>query len=249
MSNVYGISVVYKTWDSSPEIGRDWVCNNGELFDKWFIVTQTDDWVTIQLFNNIDNTELLFYPLTGTTNYMPEVGNLVVKSTPGGPVYKKFNIHKEKILFNKGGGIRAAQSYISNIANYNDKIIILDGDILLDKKKFSYVRGINLLDDTIYGCNRRDYTSYDDYVNNVGRDYGRNKCVDGYFQMYKHADGQYQYSHSYTAGGCDVMFTRLFDSTSLLDMDCHHIGYKGSDANFGATIDYKKQTVGWSGTG
>ena len=144
MNNIYGITVS-KNYSDFLYYS---IKKNHTLFRKWYIVTQEDDEDTIALINdfNLDNIELLFYPLVpdlclAEHQQMPFVGDdaFLINDNPNlrllPPKYKK-------VIFDKGGAIRFVQSK-REVANPNSGFV---GQLRKYQREMGYLNlGIPML--------------------------------------------------------------------------------------------------------
>ena len=168
---------------------------NDKFLDMWYIVTSAEDKDTQKLIINsgLKNIKLLF-----------------------------FNDFYKEAVFNKGGAIRFAQTYIEK-NHTNPVILILDADIYLPNdflkklpKKFEK--------NTLYGpIERLDYWTLEDFksfknphVNKHGNDFI------GCFQLYK--QNSFKYDKSNNCAECDNVFRGKFNNKINLDLSIRHLG-------------------------
>jgi hypothetical protein len=137
----------------------------------------------------------------------------------------------ERSVFNKSGGLRAAQEMIHGV-HPDAWVSIMDVDILVDEK-LSELDLEYLNKNSMYGMSRFDAHTYEDYrLGRLRRHPGtaRGKII-GYFQMY-FDKSKYYAKKSRNACGCDVAFASLFDENVFLgDMRAIHIGKAASHWN------------------
>ena len=221
--------------------------HNHEIFDKWYIATQEDDIKTIELIKdlNLSNVKLFYYPLVPDLSqpnhkriYFSEKGNQVIYNVTGNmlidpdklqeikPIIRKGRhiIRSNKIIFDKGGALR----HLQNQTSLNENVLVLDSDILITEELKHVILNHELKQNTIYGCHRIDFPTYNDIVNNdwsKGISYHRNNSLDGYFQLYINNNAR-KYHRSFNASGCDVNFTRQFPKKHIFAEYARHIGYR-----------------------
>lgn len=228
--------------------------HNHEIFHKWYIVTQEDDTKTVELIKylNYSNVKLFYYPLVPHLSkpehtQMPFTGDdsKILYNITGHDlitcdelinVKTEYNkdtnriIQDNKIHFDKGGAVR----YLQNQTSLNENVLILDSDILISEKLKHKILHHKLNQNTIYGCHRIDFQTYNDAVNNdLSRsvNYDRNDKVDGYFQLYIN-NNTFKYHRSFNASACDANFTRQFqDKKHVFTEYCYHVGEGGVNWN------------------
>jgi hypothetical protein len=171
--------------------------NNAQFFRIWFIVVDPADAKTVELIekSGLKNVEILLY--TG--------------------------FQKNGAIFNKGGAINYAQTYIENI--YTDaNILLIDSDIYLPDD-FSKKLPAYLEKNTLYGTTARiDYWSVNDFVTNKNpHKYAQGNDFVGFFQLYKQ-DNLRKYPSSYNCSGCDDYFRETFPKRVRLNISVRHLG-------------------------
>jgi hypothetical protein len=224
---------------------------NHEIFDKWYIATQEDDTATIELVKdlNLPNVKLFYYPLVPDISKpdhaqisFSEEGNKVIYDIGGArlipadklktiqPIKRKDNwVRYNKILFDKGGAVRHLQNQIS----LNENVLVLDSDILIPEAMKHDMLNYELEQDAIYGCHRIDFPTVDEAINNdrsKAKDYHRNNCLDGFFQLYINNNIR-KYYRSFNASGCDVNFVHQFPKKYIFRQYVHHIGWTAKNWN------------------
>jgi hypothetical protein len=193
--------------------------HNKDYFKHWVFVTDKNDQETINFLSTKPNVTILFWD---------------------------FQNHRR--LFDKGGAICHAQSYVYEKFP-DDWYLLIDSDICLPHLFNKFIEeGLKTLDEgLIYGLNDRfDYSSYDDFLlgrNEVRYTNWKYAYVAGYFQLYKK---KYYYSSSRNAGSCDIEFTLYFKKGILINgLPCAHLGRKSNwDGNRSLGSDFiidKKQ--------
>ena len=177
---------------------------NARFFKKWYIVTHKDDQKTIDVINKwgMSNVEILYFDFY------------------------------DGAVFNKGGGIRYAQSRIRN----GEKVLILDSDIFIPDGFAKYL-DMELESRTLYSLERYDYYTYKDFAENIG---GKryDSTFMGFFQLYKH-ESHHLYNHSDSCRVCDANFADFFPVKKMLDEttiikhlgrdNVNHFGRKSTD--------------------
>ena len=176
---------------------------NKGFFKHWVFVTAKDDDATICFLSDKPNVTILYWD---------------------------FQNHRR--LFDKGGAICHAQSYVYEKFP-DDWYLLIDSDICLTPLFNKFIEdGLKTLDEgLVYGLNDRfDYSSYDDFL--LGRNqvcytgHSKHLYVAGYFQLYKK---KYYYSSSRSASSCDIEFTLYFKKGVLINgLSCAHLGQKSN---------------------
>lgn len=175
---------------------------NLKFLHKWYIVTSPEDSKTRQLINKVDNDkmEILIYT----------------------------DFYKNSSQFNKGGAVLFAQSYIEE--HYTSaNILLLDGDIYLPDNLPDKLPKY-LEDDVIYGAQRTDYWTLNDFENKINPHPMINPIFYGYFQLYKQYKN-YTYNDSYNCSQCDDLFRDKFKNRIMLDVCVKHLGQDGLNWN------------------
>lgn len=175
---------------------------NLKFLHKWFIVTSPEDTKTIQLIDTFDKEkmQILIYP----------------------------DFYKNNTKLNKGGALLFAQTYIeSNYSSMN--ILFLDGDIYLPDNFVEKLPNF-LEDDTLYGAQRIDYWTLDNFKNETNPHPKENPYFQGYFQLYKQ-NKNYMYNDSYNCSQCDDVFRDKFTKKKMLDICVKHLGKNGPNWN------------------
>lgn len=172
--------------------------HNKNLFKHWVFVTDKGDQETINFLSTKPNVTILFWD---------------------------FQNHRN--IFDKGGAIRFAQTYVYEKYPY-DWYLLIDSDICLPMQFSHFVASSLPAYDvnTIYGLNERlDFASLEDFKNNINyKKYEHKKNVLGYFQLYK---DKFFYNTSTDASYCDDEFSRKFQKiTLILGLPCAHLGSK-----------------------
>jgi hypothetical protein len=178
---------------------------NHHRFQKWYIVTEENDTATLDILQkyNFENVETLFFDF------------------------------RQNAVFNKGGGVRLAQTKIPE----GEMVLLLDSDIfiptdlVLDHSCFE--------NDTLYSVERRDYHTYSNWKNGK-HDQVYPKPFMGFFQLYQHDSRKYMYLNSQSCRECDHEFYTRFSKRVLLDGflqhlgkdNVHHFGRKSLDDDF-----------------
>jgi len=218
--------------------------HNHQIFDKWYIVTQEDDTATIELVKdlNLPNVKLFYYPLVpdlSKPNHaqisFSEEGNKVIYDIRGDRLISADKLKTiqpmkrrekwvcyNKILFDKGGAVRHLQHQTS----LNENVLVLDSDILITEELKNEMLNHELKQNTIYGCHRMDFPTADEAINDDrsrARDYHRNNCADGFFQLYINNNIR-KYRRSFNASGCDVNFYQQFPKKHVFPQYINHIG-------------------------
>ena len=178
---------------------------NYKFFEKWYIVTDKSDDKTINVINkyNYDNIYILY-----------------------------FDFYENNKKFNKGGAIRYCQEKIISTLDYSGNILILDSDIYLPNN-FSKIMNIKLIENTIYGTNKRyDFYSYKNFINKIiDLDYPWSKKFQGYFQLYKY-NKNFLYEESNNCGECDLRFLKYFKNKRIItNLSVYHLGKSGINWN------------------
>ena len=164
---------------------------NYTFFEKWYIVTDINDTKTQELCNKYKNIILLYFNFT-------ENGN----------------------IFNKGGGLKLAQTY-AHTFHPNNYFLIIDSDICLPKNFKDIIESQPYKNQTVYCAQRNIYKNLNCFLNQeiLATD---NRLFLGFFQFYK---GRYFYSDSFDASKCDEQFVTLFkDRYTIPHLCVDHIG-------------------------
>ena len=171
---------------------------NSRFIHKWFIVTSPEDKKTIELIEKTgkENIETVIYT----------------------------DFYKNNAKFNFGGARLFAQNYIDS--KYKSaNILFLDGDIYLPDNFMEKLPN-SLMDDTLYGTQRTDYWTLEDFRNETNPQPKKNAKFQGYFQLYKQ-NTKYMYSDSYNCSKCDDIFKNTFANKIMLDICVKHLGQNG----------------------
>ncbi len=181
------------------------ITQNLKFFDRWIIITDSNDVDTINLIKKTNNNKLiiLFYDFQNNNN-----------------------------IFDKGGAIKKGQEYIYN--HYNDiLILLLDTDIYLPDNFKSIIESQKYETNTMYGPQGRYYYYTIKQLKNkkyIKTDYNSSTWVLGYFQMYYYNNlinnKKLFYEESRSADTCDLQFLDNYKSVCLLEFMCHHLGNK-----------------------
>jgi hypothetical protein len=171
---------------------------NYKFFKTWYIVTQENDTKTLDVINkyNFDNVKVLF-----------------------------FDFYKNA-LFNKGGGIKYAQTFIPD----NEVVLIIDSDIYIPDDLIQIIN-YPFENNTLYSCKRNDYYNYDNFINNIP---DSSYPIDfmGFFQLYVH-NKMYSYNDSENCRVCDSHFADKFPLKLLFNnIFIKHLG-KDNQNHFG----------------
>jgi hypothetical protein len=177
---------------------------NAKLLHTWIIVTSPEDTKTIELVerSGIKNIKLLLYD----------------------------GFHENGAIFNKGGAVCYAQTYIEN--NYeNANILLLDSDIYLPDGLSTKLPAA-LEDDTLYGTSARvDYWTRDDFINDTNPHmYHWGHGFVGFFQLYKQ-NNSFKYPASYNCADCDNHFRERYSKRVNLNYYVKHLGKDGENWN------------------
>jgi len=154
---------------------------NAKFFKKWYIVTHKHDNETINIIKkyNFPNVEILFFDFY------------------------------DGAIFNKGGGVRYAQSLVRD----GETVLILDSDIFIPDGFLQYIN-MDLEIGTLYSLERYDYYTYNDFIEeNSGKRY--DSTFMGFFQLYKH-QSHLLYNHSDSCRVCDANFADFFTNKKML---------------------------------
>lgn len=173
---------------------------NAKFFKTWYIVTQETDTKTLEVItkHNYDNVKVLY-----------------------------FDFYKNAV-FNKGGGIKYAQTFIK----HGEKVLIMDSDIYLPDT-FNGVVNYPIKENILYSCKRYDYHTYENFMNNI-HDHIYHYDYMGFFQLYIY-DSKYQYADSDSCRTCDANFTDIFPIKVLFGgIFIKHLG-KDNQNHFGRT--------------
>ena len=131
-----------------------------------------------------------------------------------------------KTKFNKSAMILQVQRFVHK--SYPDKwILLMDADIILPNN-FNNIfleKEKDLDRNVLYGINRLDYWTPEDYKNKIGHRYPH--MFMGYFQLYFDKT-KYYVSNSQSAAECDVYFCNLFSKRNLLT-STEHVSHLGKD--------------------
>jgi hypothetical protein len=156
---------------------------NAKFFKRWYIVTHPDDQKTIDIIkkHNISTVKVLF-----------------------------FDFYKGA-TFNKGGGIKYAQSLIDD----DETVLILDSDIFIPDEFSKVMETVNIEEDSLYSLERHDFYTYQNFVNNT---HDNRYCMTfmGFFQLYKHRQSLH-YNDSDNCRVCDANFTDHFSKKIMMD--------------------------------
>ena len=161
---------------------------NAKFFKKWYIVCDKNDDATAEVIkkHNAPCVEVLFFDFY------------------------------DGATFNKGGGVRYAQSRIRD----GESVLILDSDIFIPDE---FDVNIPVEDNTLYSLERYDYHTYSEFIENKG---GRryDSTFMGFFQLYKHAS-HLLYNHSENCRVCDANFADFFTHKKMRsDTIIKHLG-------------------------
>lgn len=175
---------------------------NSKFLYKWIIVTSPEDKNTITLVETSgkDNIKLLLYT----------------------------DFHKNRAKFNFGGARLFAQNYVKDTWP-SANILLLDGDIYLPDH-FAEKLPPALEDNTLYGANRTDYWTVNDFEKGTHPHPHRDDYFFGFFQLYKQND-RYMYADSINCARCDVYFRDKFPKRIKLDLCLKHLGRNGPNWN------------------
>jgi hypothetical protein len=168
--------------------------NNRPLFDRYYVLTCAEDEATSRICKEFD-------------------ADLIV--------YEHF-FDAPKCVFNKSGGVRRAQEVVHQ--RHRAKwVILIDVDILLPYE-LATIDTAKLTKRWLYGMNRLDAQTYEDYLSNRLVPY--HQKFSGYFQMYHNKSALYQ-KFSFNASWCDTAFRNLFPRRALLPgIHAIHIGHR-----------------------
>ena len=175
---------------------------NLKFLHKWYIVTSPEDIKTIQLINTFDKEkmQILIYP----------------------------DFYKDNLRFNKGGALLFAQTYIEERES-SANILILDADIYLPDSLPDKLPKY-LEDDVLYGAQRTDYWTLNDFKTETNTHPMENANFYGYFQLYKQYKN-YMYNDSHNCSLCDDIFRDKFKNKQMLDICVKHLGQNGPNWN------------------
>lgn len=175
---------------------------NSKCLHTWFIVTSPEDTKTIHLIETSGKSNIKLL------------------------IYNDFYKHRAK--FNFGGARLFAQNYID--ANYSSaNILFLDGDIQLPDN-FREKLPSSLEDDTLYGSQRTDYWTLNDFTNGKESHAWKLPNFEGFFQLYKQNE-KYRYADSYNCSRCDDIFKAKFPKKVMLEIRVKHLGKNGDHWN------------------
>jgi len=125
----------------------------------------------------------------------------------------------DKTLFNKAGAVRHAQKVVHS-EHPGDWVLLLDADIVIPGD-FRFPSSLHPW--TLYGVNRIDYQTPDDYASGTGTHYASPGA--GYFQLYFDKTKMYP-EESEDASGCDMDFFWSFSRRELIrGVSVQHLGY------------------------
>lgn len=176
------------------DILQHMIHQNSKFLDKWFIVTSQEDTKTISLIEK-----------SGKENIELLIYNDFYKNSK----------------FNKGGAVLFAQNHINN--NYSSSnILILDSDIYLPDN-FKEKLPTFIEDDTLYGSQRIDYWSLENFKNETNGHPINGSYFIGFFQLYKQ-NKNYMYKDSFNCSKCDDIFRDKFKIKKKLDICVKHLG-------------------------
>jgi hypothetical protein len=176
---------------------------NYKFFKEWFIITDKDDILTLDILIKYDfkNVKVLYY-----------------------------DFRNNNAIFDKGGAIQFAQLLINNrYKASNICILLIDSDIYLPDNFDDLIDKINIMENTLYGTEKRnDYYSYNNFKKNIiDREFEYSQSYVGYFQMYIN-NINYLYNNSKDASHCDLEFRDLFANKSIIrNLVVKHLGKGG----------------------
>jgi hypothetical protein len=174
---------------------------NARFFKKWYIVTTPTDTKTIALIESAAK---------------PNIEILF---------YDKFYT---RAVFNKGGAQRFAQEHI-HAHHESANILCIDADIYLPDDFLTKLPE-SLAKDTLYGAQRDDYWTLEDFLETKNRHPKVENYFQGYFQLYKQ-DRKYAFKDSYNCSKCDDVFRDSFPKKIQLDVHVKHLGMNGKHWN------------------
>ena len=130
--------------------------------------------------------------------------------------------------FNKGGAQRFAQMHIHK-HHPSANVLCIDADIYLPDD-FLEKLPPHLEDNTLYGSQRTDYWTLEDFVGNTNPHPKTSAHFQGYFQLYKE-NTKYLFENSYNCSRCDDIFRDSFPKKVNLDLCVKHLGINGRHWN------------------
>lgn len=210
--------------------------HNSHIFYKWYIITQEDDFDTIQVVRNANkkNIELIFYPLVpscvkpeheksklvgdDTDFSLPDYIKPTDKEPSPWQLEKIKEIEEKGLKFDKGGAIRQVQKYHLPHEDYleNDLVLLIDSDIVLPDNILENIQNNEYNDYTIYGAKRQDYMFHRDFLDkNDGIRYETYEGA-GYFQMYKRSSNKVC-KRTFDCGWVDLEFKKQFEKSEIFE--------------------------------
>ncbi len=183
MSTLYGITVSTNYSDILKYI----LPQNYKFFTKWYIITDKNDSVTINVIKESEypNIEILY-----------------------------FDFKQNNAKFNKGGALRFAQLHVLEKHGNNSNVLIVDSDIFIPDEFANIYNNMTIESDKLYGITKRfDYKTHSDFLNNKYYcEYDASKDFVGFFHLFKQTP-QYLYNNSMNCAACDLEFRNFFLKT------------------------------------
>jgi hypothetical protein len=148
--------------------------HNAKHFDKWYIITQSDDIKSIDIIaqSGASNIDTVLFPLVHSGELdLPAYLEQYKKPMDDEDLFisrpwaKNMEKPKRQPLFEKGLAMRYVQKYLLGDVNDDDLIICMDTDVILPKNFSDKLEEREFKKETLYGCRRKEFLFLDDFIN------------------------------------------------------------------------------------